>query len=208
MAMSNAEHNVEILSVCLDNGFDPNERLADGSSLLDSAVKRRMVDHVHVLLIHGAETTMLSALQCSQLLGDALKVRSLILGGATSPMAHVLSKGSVCAEEREEERAEPASSVPALHRAALQDDDGDAIVQVRKELNALSSGEAARHVLDEGKLPALFYAVEVGNFGAARELLERAHGLQSFLVDRLIEACVGWGSLPSRAIGLFGSAVH
>jgi ankyrin repeat protein len=269
------EHSPEVLRFWLETGLSPNDLTMDGSTMLDFAIKFRMVEHIRVLLMNKADSTELSPLQRAQLLGDAPAVKGLVLSGARCPMSELLSTsdeeielylprevGGVQVLVGEGEYRVPgldglryaqwraddsklnadahpgctsgiayrtsmtldakceqlvnfgeavrgedmgegwvkvtvnkaialgSDSVPALHRAALQGDDSAALVQVKKELSALSSRpEAARELLGDGKLPAAFYAVEVGHFKVAQLLFERAYGFKAALVKKLMAAC-------------------
>lgn len=174
------DHSPSMLALWLENGLNPNDRLADGATLLDDVVKRGMVEHVRVLLKHNAESTLLSAAQRSQLLGNAMHLKQLVLDGT------VTAAGT--------EDSEQGRDMPALHRAALQGDDDKALAQVGSELTGLGSSAAACELLDEGKLPAAFYAVELGHLRVARELFERGHGLPKMLVDKLLEAACQCGN--------------
>jgi len=165
------EHSPAMLELWLKHGLDPNACMPDGSTMLDMTLNRN-VEQTRVLLMHNAAATQLSPLRRAQVMGDALQVKKLV---HEQPSVDATIEGD---------------AMPPLHRAAVRGDDEEAVVQVRKELEKLTSdSEAARNLLDEGKLPAAFYAVEVGHLKVARELFERAHGFPSSLVDKLLEAC-------------------
>ena len=155
-------HSPAMLALWLQSGLDPNIRLFDGSTPLDVAIKRRLVEHIRVLLLYDAESAELSPLNRAQLLGDALKVKELVRAGIVSRRVSLMSVDSADSNATASTEAS-ADSLPALHRAALQGDDEASVARVREELELLGSPEVACELLDEGKLPAAFYAVEAGH---------------------------------------------
>jgi len=183
-----------MLAVLLESGFSPNESFDDGATLLDDVVKRRMVEHTRVLLLHNAESTLLTPVKRAQLLGDALQMRKLVLDGAN--VQSLKRRDSLMRCEAGSEVAEQGDYVPALHRMVLQGDNEDVVEMVRQELRVLQSSGIAHELLDEGKLPAAFYAVELGHLAVAQCLFKLAYGFQDALVDELIEACRCGSEVP------------
>jgi ankyrin repeat protein len=162
-----ADFSNAMLALLLDSGLSPNT-LLHGATPLDMAVQKNMIHHIRELLLHDAESTLLSPVSRAQWLGDAPNLRELIVSGISYP----------------------DSELPALHRATLQGDDKKAVANVLKEISVLGSPQAARGVYDAGRLPALFYALELGHFKVARVLMERAYGFKKTLADSLIKACM------------------
>jgi hypothetical protein len=252
------EHSPAILQSWLEIGVNVNVPMFDGTTALDTAVKRHMVEHIRLLLMCDAESTDMSPIQRAQLLGDAAAVQKLVREGATSPMGGLLStagpeeceyflpkeiggiavlvpdgdghpgtlwraentrlqvtapgiayrtRASLDAKAdrilkfgdviqgddvgdgwvRVKCRAEAGDSLPPLHRAAVQGDSTSALAELRKEVKALGSPEAARDLLDEGQLPAAFYAVELGHLRLARELFQQVHRFPTALVKKLMD---------------------
>merc|ERR1719359_2777570 len=165
-----------MIQTWIEFGLDPNAKTMDGSTILDFALKMHMVEHIRVLLLHDAEAPSLSPVMRAQVLGDAFKVKDLILGGAKVNKQQVLSRTKTGVDD---------DPLPLLHRAVLKGDDEDAVAKVCEELECLSEPSAALSLLDGAKLPATFYAVELGHVKVARALFERAHGFPTALVDKL-----------------------
>jgi len=175
-----------MLAIYMESGFSPNQRFEDGTTLLDYCVKKRMVEHVRVLLMYNAESTELNDLRRAQILGDALQVKASVQGKTKSFLEELMSVVDGVEDSHDDD------FLPPLHRAALQGEDEDAVVRVREELDileALGGPEAAHQLLDDGKLPAAFYAAELGHWKVTRELFARAYGFPPMMVDKLIDAC-------------------
>jgi len=118
---------------------------------------------------------LLTPIHRAQVLGDAKQVKKLLLEKqSASEKDNVTDPKTIC------------ETLPELHQLVLQGDDEATIAKISDMLQKESTVDVC-NLLDEGKLPAVFYAVEVGHMKVARVLFKYAYGFPDDLIDNLLD---------------------
>mmetsp|Transcript_25575 Transcript_25575/g.59080 ORF Transcript_25575/g.59080 Transcript_25575/m.59080 type:complete len:797 (-) Transcript_25575:8-2398(-) len=154
--------------------FSADPDLADerGVRALQRAVSGNAAEIVMILLLFGADAAdVFTPVRRLQVLGDAPKLKSLLASSEAQ------SAGS--------------DRVPTVHKAALENN-----VELARQ-HIADHGAAACSVLDEGSLPAIYYALSLGHIDIMRFILQEGYGFNAEVVAALEAVVVPATKSPS-----------
>mmetsp|Transcript_12277 Transcript_12277/g.27877 ORF Transcript_12277/g.27877 Transcript_12277/m.27877 type:complete len:807 (+) Transcript_12277:73-2493(+) len=157
-----------IVRILLEARSDPSIQTDTGKDSLAIAADADSTEIVQCLLSAGMPVgNSFSELREAQILGQAKELCQLY-----GKKAH----------------EKPGEIMPSLHMAVL-DNDEERIHSVIKEV--VAGGGQAYDVEDGGRLPAVYWAIELGRWNLVKALLTEGHGMDADFVTKLLNDAFG-----------------